>query len=155
MARRVHIQNRQRSRSVDRRQLADLVERVLLGEGAPPERELTVVLLRDGPVAELNERYRQRRGPTDVLSFPSDPVGWPPEEARPLGEVIVSVDRASEQAAERGEPFERELGRLLVHGTLHLLGYRDDTRTARARMRRRENRYLRGFPEGGGESAER
>ncbi|MCK4412171.1 MAG: rRNA maturation RNase YbeY [Candidatus Eisenbacteria sp.] len=144
MASRVHIQNRQRRRRIDRTRLARLVERVLTAEGMPADRGVTVVLLRDAPMARLNVRYRDREGPTDVLSFPSDPVGWPAEEPRPLGEVVVSIDRACEQAGRRDQALEAELARLVVHGVLHLLGYLDDTRAARARMRRQENRYLRG-----------
>jgi rRNA maturation RNase YbeY len=139
----VHIQNRQRRRKIDRPRLARLITRVLDGEGIPAERDVTLVLLRDGPVAELNARYRRREGPTDVLSFPSDPRGWPPGEPRPLGEVVISIDRACAQATERGATLGAELARLAVHGVLHLAGFRDDSAAARARMRRREDRYLR------------
>jgi len=98
-------------------------------------------------MADLNERYRDRRGPTDVLSFPAATEGWPPEEPPMLGSVVVSVDRAVVQAGERSLAVRDEIGRLVAHGLLHLLGYRDDTSSGRRRMRRREDRYLR--PEGG------
>ena len=143
MPERVRIRNRQRRLSIDPRPVRRLLEAVLAGEGVAPGRPLEVALLRDGALAEMNARFRGRPGPTDVLSFPADPRGWPPEEPRPLGEIVVSVDRACEQAAARGLAPARELERLLVHGALHLTGYDDHTPAERARMRRREERYLR------------
>jgi probable rRNA maturation factor len=139
----VQIRNRQRKWRIDAARLRRLVARVLAGEGADPLTEVGIVLWRDRPVAELNVRFLGHRGPTDVLAFPSDPRGWPPGEPRPLGEVVVSVDRAREQARERGLELQTEVDRLVAHGVLHLLGHRDDTAAARARMRRREDRYLR------------
>jgi len=141
--RRVRMQNRQRRLKVDRASLCRLLARVLDDEGVDRARMLEVALLRDARVAELNARYRGRCGPTDVLAFPVDARGWPREEPRPLGEVVVSVDRACAQAAERRIAAGDELARLLVHGLLHLLGYRDGAANERARMRRRENRHLR------------
>jgi len=94
-------------------------------------------------MAELNARYRDRSGPTDVLSFPTDDEGWPAEEPPLLGMVIVSVDRAWDQATERGLAVEEETRRLVAHGALHLLGYGDTTSRERSRMRRREDHYLR------------
>lgn len=139
----VQIRNRQRKWPVDAARLRRLVARVLAGEAADPQTEVGIVLWRDAPVAALNARFLGHRGATDVLAFPSDPGGWPPGEPRPLGEVVVSVDRARVQARERGLRLQTELDRLVAHGVLHLLGYRDGTAVERARMRRREDRYLR------------
>jgi len=141
---RVRIRNRQRRSSIDVRAIRRLLARVLAGEGVADDRPLEVALLRDRALATMNARFRGREGPTDVLSFPADPRGWPAEEPRPLGEVVVSIDRACAQAAARSVPVARELARLLVHGTLHLIGYDDHAPADRARMRRREGRYLRG-----------
>lgn len=138
----MRLQNRQRKLKVDRAVIGRLVDRVLEGERANGDAFVEVVLLRDPPVAELNRRYRNREGPTDVLSFPTDPVGWPREEPRPLGTVVVSVDRACKQASERGLAVHDEILRLVTHGILHLLGYDDGDARGRERMRRRENRYL-------------
>ncbi|MBP7669121.1 MAG: rRNA maturation RNase YbeY [Candidatus Eisenbacteria bacterium] len=142
MPERVCINNRQRRWKIDRRALRALIERVLEEEGAPAGRTVEILFARDPLLAELNARYRGKSGPTDVLSFPADPAGRPPEEPLPLGEVIVSIDRALAQAAERGATPRREVARLLVHGVLHLLGYEHEDPRARARMRRREDRYL-------------
>jgi len=142
---RVHIQNRQRSLKTDAREIRALVTRVLEGESAGVGL-VGVVMLRDAAMAELNARYRGRPGPTDVLSFPAGTAGWPAEEPAWLGEVVVSVDRARAQAAERRRRVRDELRRLIVHGVLHLCGYRDDLPRQRVRMRRREDHYLRPSP---------
>jgi probable rRNA maturation factor len=139
---RVHIQNRQRGLRIDARAVLALAARVLAAESAGDGR-VGVVFVRDRAIAELNARFLGRPGPTDVIAFPTDPTGWPAGEPVWLGEVVVSVDRAREQARERGLRVREELHRLVVHGILHLCGYRDSTPRGRDRMRRREDRYLR------------
>ncbi len=83
------------------------------------------VLICDGPVIhELNRTYRGVDAPTDVLSFAlnegEDDV---PEEEAELGDIVINLDRAEEQAAEYGHSREREVAYLAVHGFLHILGY--------------------------------
>lgn len=84
---------------------------------------MSVLLTDDAGIAGLNEAYRGREGPTDVLSFAQrEGEGADPEDPV-LGDIIISVDRAQEQADEYGHGVLRELGFLAVHGLLHLLGY--------------------------------
>jgi len=78
--------------------------------------ELSVVLCGDARMAELNGAWRGVEGPTDVLSFPQD-------DAQVLGDLVISLDTAARQARERGHGLRDELRILLVHGTLHLLGF--------------------------------
>jgi len=139
---RAHIRNRQRALSIDARAVRRLAARVLAEESGGAA-GVGIVFVRDGVIAELNARYLGKPRPTDVIAFPADPTGWPNEEPASLGEVVVSVDRAREQARERGLRVRQELHRLIVHGILHLCGYRDATPRQRRRMRRREDRYLR------------
>lgn len=80
--------------------------------------ELTVILAPDAEMERLNERFLQHRGPTDVLSFSLFESG-----ESPAGEVYVGVEQAARQAAELGIPLRAELTRLVIHGTLHLLGH--------------------------------
>ena len=96
---------------------------------------VTVAIVPDGRVQQLNRRYRRKNVPTDVLSFPSDEPGH-------LGEVVIAAGVARRQAAAGGHSVQQELRVLALHGLLHLLGYdheRDDGRMARveARLRRR------------------
>lgn len=139
---RVLLSNRQRRLSLDSAALRSLAARVLDGESSDPRAMVAIVILRDAAMAELNLRHRGQQGPTDVLTFPTDATGWPPEEPPLLGEVAVSIDRAIDEGRKRNLPAEQEVRRLIVHGLLHLLGYDHATARQRARMRRRENAYL-------------
>jgi probable rRNA maturation factor len=76
--------------------------------------EVTVVLARDTEMRELNRRYRGTDRTTDVLSFPP-------------GDLIISVDQARRQAAQRHHSLDRELRYLLLHGFLHLMGWDHET----------------------------
>ncbi len=82
-----------------------------------PDAEISLTLLDDDAIRDLNRSYLGRDRPTDVLSFS---IG---EEDRPLGDVYVGVEEARRQAEEHGITVEEELVRLAVHGTLHVLGY--------------------------------
>ena len=99
--------------------------------------ELTVVVTDDKVLRELNRRYRNVDGPTDVLAFPDEtrgPFVGAPGLPRYLGDVIISFQRAETQAAEAGHDIQVELQLLVVHGVLHLLGYDDVTEEQRAQM---------------------
>ncbi len=99
--------------------------------------ELSVALVNDAAIHELNRTYRHKDKPTDVLSFPlhERPAGWKPKGVRgvdigagfpfegPIGDVILSIDTARKQADEADRPLLDELTMLLAHGLLHLLGY--------------------------------
>lgn len=100
----------------------------------PAEAVVEVTIGDDALLADLNERYRNGRGPTDVLAFPIGRGPAEPEEIWLWGEVYVSADRAREQAAEREISLEEELAVLVAHGLLHLADYEDDTDEGRARM---------------------
>ncbi len=92
-----------------------------------------MLLTDDREIAELNRTYLGREGPTNVLAFPMS--GGPvPHIASPLlGDVVVSLDTARRESRELGEPLERTVQRLLVHGVLHLLGYDHEGSPARGR----------------------
>ena len=115
----------------------ELVERaaslVLRHEAAPSAADLTVVLTDDEQLRELNREYLGHDEPTDVLSFPASEPD-PETGVHYLGDVLISMPRAAEQALAAGHPLESEVQLLVVHGTLHLLGH-DHAETAdRARM---------------------
>lgn len=103
------------------------------GPGPPEDAEVSLLLTGDDGIRELNHAYRGLDRATDVLAFPQ----WEPEELAALvrrggmkdgapvllGDVVISLERARDQAALYGHPFGRELCFLGVHGALHLLGY--------------------------------
>ena len=105
-------------------------------------------LVGDSAMRALNAEHRGIDAHTDVLSFPlHDPSGpgfaLPPDEPVSLGDVVVSYPRAVEQAAEFGHSTDREIGYLVAHGVLHVLGYDHEIEADRARMRQREEEVLR------------
>jgi len=120
--------------------LARAARRLLRGLRMP-DAELSVLLVSDRVMQDLNRRHRGRDRTTDVLSF-AQLEGAAPPPAGLLGDVVISVDTARRQAAERGESLGREAERLLVHGLLHLLGYDHERSPAEERRMRRRERVL-------------
>ncbi len=84
--------------------------------------ELSIALVDDATIQELNREWRRKDKPTDVLAFPLlDPV--PPKPTGMLGDVILSIDTARRQARQHRRSLLAELTMLLAHGLLHLLGH--------------------------------
>jgi probable rRNA maturation factor len=110
--------------------------------------ELSVAIVSIEEMADLNMKYRQVEGPTDVLSFGCDDVcAGPADEPFTLGDVIIAPDVALAQAEEFGTTPEAELNLLLVHGILHLLGYDHDADSDAEVMQAREKALLEAWTE--------
>ena len=82
-----------------------------------------MVLTGDTGIAELNRRYLNRQGPTNVIAFPQQEGELTGLTPGLLGDVVVSLDTARREAAENGLDPDEHLVRLLIHGVLHLLGH--------------------------------
>ncbi len=102
-------------------------------QSAPADSDLTIVLTDDEQLQELNRDYRNVDAPTDVLSFPASEPD-PETGARYLGDILISIPRAEEQARTAGHPLEVEVQLLAVHGILHLLGHDHAEAGEKARM---------------------
>jgi probable rRNA maturation factor len=114
-----------------------IVQRVLKGEQCK-NTEISVIGIDDASMIQLNKKYLRHNYPTDVLSFNlSDDLNGTLE-----GEVYINLDQAYRQGKYLGISFKREVQRLVVHGILHLVGYRDDTLRQKKRMTQREDYYL-------------
>jgi probable rRNA maturation factor len=100
--------------------------------------ELSLALVTNKEIENLNRKFRNKPAPTDVLSFPAD--DYP--EGRFLGDVVISVEKAEEQAKSCGWTLEEEIERLLIHGTLHLLGYDHEKSRKEAEVMRALERKL-------------
>lgn len=100
-----------------RRLLSAAVEATLDAQ-ATPAAEISVTLLDDEAIADLNRRYLGHEGPTDVISFPLHDAG-----DAPLGDIYIGREQAVRQAEHYNVAEDEELVRLAVHGTLHVLGY--------------------------------
>jgi probable rRNA maturation factor len=98
-------------------------------ENVEEDSEVSVTIVTDKRIQEINREYRDKDMPTDVISFALEELGEEEIEIvggdmpRVLGDIIISVDRTKQQAEEYGHSFSRELGFLALHGFLHLLGY--------------------------------
>lgn len=125
---------------VDPGRLVGAGERLLAALGRA-DAELSVALVDEAAMAELNARWRDRTGPTDVLSFSLLEGEGAEHRGGLLGDVVLCVPVAARQAAERGHGLEDELLRLLIHGTLHLLGH-DHERDDEAAVMEAEERRL-------------
>jgi probable rRNA maturation factor len=100
--------------------------------------EIDVMLTSDEEIRELNQKYRRVDEPTDVLSFPGGNY-----KGAPLGDIAISLDYAERQALARGASFSHEVAFLAIHGTLHLLGFEDETDEERLEMIQEMNRIAR------------
>ena len=103
--------------------------------------DLSVVVCDDEFIHNLNLQYRNVDRPTDVLSFGSDEVD-PESGIRYLGDIIISLPRASAQAAEANHPVTDEISMLAIHGVLHLSGYDHQTDEEKSLMWAKQSEYL-------------
>jgi len=126
------------------------IEKALEGENRTGA-EVSVLLVNDARIRELNRQYRKIDSTTDVLAFAMGEGEFADLHPDILGDVVISVDTAERQAGECGNTLPEEVRLLAVHGALHLLGYEDETPSGRARMRRRERKYLKAAQNSGGE----
>ncbi len=124
----------QSAEPVDVERWSALAEGVLEAEAVPSTVELSMLFVDEEAMAQLNQRFRGKEGPTDVLSFPLDEPGddSPWQAPSLLGDVVICPTVARRNAAEHRRSYEDELALLVVHGTLHLLGmdHLDDEQAA-------------------------
>ena len=125
--------------------------RCLASDGLTGAYQLSVTIVTDERIRELNREHRGIDAVTDVLSFPlqtEDAASFvlPPSAPSHLGDVVVALGRAAEQAQEYGHSLERELAYLSVHGVLHLLGFDHEAEDDREAMRQREEEVLVDLP---------
>ena len=122
---------------IDRGRMRDVVRSVLTEENIS-DYEISLAFVDNPTIHRLNKRYLDHDEPTDVLTFPlSDP------SAKKLaGELVLGVEVARDQAAERGHDVQVELALYVIHGLLHLCGYDDKSPGHEQEMRRRERHHL-------------
>lgn len=150
----IEVINRQRLYPLDRRRLAGLSRAVLDAIGETMS-TLSIIIIRDRQMRQLNHEWRGIDQPTDVLSFAyhegeageNELPAATAEMGRNLGDLVISVETAARYATRYGISFEREIDQLVIHGTLHLAGY--DHETDQGQMNRLEKRLRRKLlPEG-------
>ena len=123
----VEIARRGAGKKHPSRKLEKIADAILKLVGRDQD-ELSLALIGNSEMRRLNARYRHKDYPTDVLSFPIE--GTVAAESNLLGDVIISVEKARQQAKERRHSLDLEMATLLIHGIVHLLGY-DHERSAK------------------------
>lgn len=119
---------------------------VLRMEEFSHDAEISVTFVDNEQIKELNAQYRDKNIETDVLSFPMGENGTYDTNldtgAKILGDVVISIEKAMEQADLYGHSLEREVGYLTVHSVLHLLGYDHMEPLEKVRMREKEEAVM-------------
>lgn len=139
----VFVANEQET-SVDERRLSALARHTLDCEGVGGEAELSVLLVTTAHIRNLNARFANDNHATDVLAFPMLEEDEDEDETL-LGDVVVCPEVAEQNALKLGHSLSRELDVLLVHGTLHLLGYDHQGDEDKTRMDARLHEILETF----------
>jgi probable rRNA maturation factor len=165
----VFVSDEQSSVALDLSRWVRLAQMALAEERMPPDAEVSLIFVDEESIADLNQRFLDGPGSTDVLAFPIDddlvPGGRRPDEggrgpgspADPnedppfvLGDVVICPAVAARQAPEHDASVEDELALLVVHGILHLLNYDHAEEREAHTMRRRERELLELFRQRGG-----
>ena len=133
--------------------LQSIAEQALIAQNAGSNLELGLVIASQERIRQLNRSYLGRDEPTDVLAFSMLTVAeenevdlfhfvTPPDGVVHLGEVIISYPQAVIQAEEQHHSIRKEIAILIIHGVLHLLGYKDDKPELKHQMSARETEIL-------------
>lgn len=130
----------------DEEQLRSWVVSTLLAADAGRKVELSVRLVDEDESRDLNNRYRKKDKATNVLSFPfEDLEGLPGEIDRPLGDLVICAPVVAQEASEQKKALRDHWAHMVIHGTLHLLGYDHQIDAQAQTMEKLEIDILRGF----------
>ena len=135
------IEDRQNRHKIDHNKIKTKAEIILKALGSP-DAELSVLIVSDQEIAELNKRYLGRAGPTNVIAFPMREGPFSDITHHLLGDVVISVDTATREAYEVGITPDSRFGELLVHGILHLFGFDHEKTSQEAEAMRIEEEEL-------------
>lgn len=108
-----------------------------------PEAQLSILIMDDGQIAELNMAYLNHAGPTNVISFPMQEGQFSDITPDLLGDVVISADTSHREAVEAGIEMAERFNQLLIHGILHLVGYDHvNSEEAAAVMEQKSNQLM-------------
>lgn len=138
------IRNRQRHRPIDNAKITKAARGILsfMDQSGQSGTELSILFVGDKEMLRLNTEYRGIKKSTDVLSFETRLPFRKGQIDNILGDIVISVPKAEAQAEEYGTGFYEEIYRLLIHGTLHLLGYDHEQSGYKARKMRKKEEEL-------------
>jgi len=112
-----------------RREIAEFIRRVLIALRVDDDiHEVSIAIVDDNAMRNLNRQFRKKNKTTDVLTFPADDSDADPNaKGRPLGDIVISIDQARRQATDQKHSLATEVRYLILHGVLHALGYDHET----------------------------
>jgi probable rRNA maturation factor len=137
----VLIDNRQKRKKVAVQPLRKIAT-VILNALDCPKGELSILIVNDSEIAELNGQYLNRSGPTNVIAFPMQEGAFSDITPNLLGDVVISMDTTEAEAELGAVSVEERFIELLVHGVLHLFGYDHETEDADARRMEEKSQML-------------
>lgn len=137
----VWVTNLQHKVAIETSFIREVVTTALRLEGHPRPPDVSVALVDDAYIRVLNREYRGVDQPTDVLAFPNEPDDGVRSEPA-LGDIVISLERARDQARQFKHPIRREVALLAVHGLLHLMGYEDETDAGASLMWSKQKQLL-------------
>ena len=126
---------------MDPRRIKIKLKRILRDLGCH-DAELSILVTDDTHIAELNDRFLNRKGPTNVLAFPIREDDPAVPETSMLGDIVISLDAAIRDAIKAGVSLTKMIDRLLIHGLLHILGYTHESPEEAERMEEETQRLL-------------
>jgi len=122
----VLIDNRQSRHKIALKKIKQTVQ-VILDALDCPDGEISILLVDDPQIEELNQQYLNRQGPTNVIAFAMREGEFADLSPHLLGDVVISMDTAAKEAQIAATSMERRFNELLVHGVLHLMGFDHET----------------------------
>ena len=129
----VLIDNRQNRHKISLKKIKQTVQ-VILDALDCPDSEISILIVDDPQIEELNQQYLNRKGPTNVIAFAMREGEFSDLSPHLLGDVVISTDTAARESQIASTSIERRFNELLVHGILHLLGYDHETSEKDARV---------------------
>jgi len=138
----VDIRDLQARVKIDTKKIVQRAEFVLSKMGED-KGELSLLFVADSYIRQLNSKYRDVDSKTDVLAFSMREGYGLPKESPILGDVVISTETAKREAKKRGVSIQSEIELYLIHGILHLLGYKDERASDRKKMKAKEKELLR------------
>ena len=137
----VLIDNRQSRHKISLKKIKQTVQ-VILDALDCPDSEISILIVDDPQIEELNQQYLNRKGPTNVIAFAMREGEFSDLSPQLLGDVVISTDTAAREAQISSTSMERRFNELLVHGILHLMGYDHETSEDDARVMEDKSREL-------------
>lgn len=139
----IQIANKQNKIKIAKRDIRSTVIKLLKYLNCT-DKEISISLVDDKTIQQMNYQYLERDKPTNVLSFSLQEGKFSNINPQILGDIVISVDTARQEASLRNFTFEQEIDFLIIHGLLHLLGYNHEktTKEETRKMQRKEKKLF-------------